>query len=80
MEAVVLQAVPGQPLGRRCCARAAERTRCAEADVVEENYEHVWRVVRGPKWLDRRERRLGILGVQRELPLVWPVGDRQDVT
>ena len=41
VEAVVLQAVPGQPLGRRRRARPAERARRGEADVVEQDDEHV---------------------------------------
>ena len=80
VEAVVLQAVPCQPLGRRCRARPAERTRSGEADVVEQDDEHVWRAGRGQQRLDRGERRLRILGIQRELSLVRPVRDRQDVT
>ena len=80
VEAVVLQAVPCQPLGRRCRARPAERTRGGEADVVEQDDQHVRRAGRGPQRLDRRELRLGILRVQRELSLVRPVRDRQDVT
>ena len=80
VEAVVLQAVPCQPLGRRCRARPAERTRSGEADVVEQDDEHVRRAGRWPQRLDRWERRLRILRVQRELPLVRPVRDRQDVT
>jgi hypothetical protein len=41
------EAVPCQPLGRRCRARPAERTRSGEADVVEQNDEHVWRAGSG---------------------------------
>ena len=47
VEAVVLQAVPGQPLGRRRRARPAERARGGEADVVEQDDEHVRRARRG---------------------------------
>ncbi len=43
VEAVVLQAVPGQPLSRRRRARPAERARGGEADVVEQDDKHVGR-------------------------------------
>src|SRR4029077_8446454 len=32
---------------------AAERARRAEADIVEQNYDHVGRTFRRPEWLDR---------------------------
>jgi len=79
VEAVELEAVLRQPLGDRSVDRAAERARGREPDVVEQDDEHVRRAGRGPQRLDRRERRLRILGVQRELALVWPIRDRQNV-
>ena len=69
-----------QALGRWCRARPAERTRGGEADIVEQNDEDVRCTGRGEKRLDRRERRLRILGVQRQLSLVRPGRNRQDVT
>ena len=53
VEAVVLQAVPGQPLSRRRRARPAERARRGEADVVEQDDKHVRRARRWPQRLDR---------------------------
>ena len=79
VEAVVLQAVPGQPLSRRRRARPAERARGGEADVVEQDDEHVGRARRWPQRLDRRERRVRVLGVEGQLSLERPVRDRQDV-
>ena len=51
-----------------------------EADVVEQNDEHVRCAGRRPQRLDRRERRLRILGVQGELSLVRPVRDRKHIS
>ena len=68
VEAVVLQTLPGQPLGRRRRARPTERARRGEADVVEQDDEHVRRAGRRPQRLDRRERRLRILRVERKRP------------
>ena len=69
VEAVVLQAVPGQPLSRRRRARPAEGARRGEADVVEQDDKHVRRAGRRPQRLDRRERRVRVLGVVREASL-----------
>ena len=48
VEAVVLEAVGGEPLGNRCVDRAAEGARRGEADVVEQDHEHVWRALGRP--------------------------------
>ena len=60
----------GQPLGGRRLARPAERARRAEADVVEQDDQHVRRARRRPQRLDRRERRVGILRVLVDRPVV----------
>src|SRR6478672_13763894 len=79
VEAAVLQAVPGQPLGGRRRAWAAERARGGEADVVEQDDEHVGGARRRPQRLDRRERRVRVLGIEGQLAFVRLVRDRQDV-
>ncbi len=66
VEAVVLQTLSGQPLGRRRRARPAERARRGEADVVEQDDKHVRRSGRRPQRLDRRERRVRVLRVERK--------------
>src|SRR4029453_18277261 len=80
MEAVVLQAVRGQPLGGRSRTRAPEGARRRKAHVVEQNDEHVRRARRWVQRLNRRKRRRGILGVERGIALVRAIRYRQDVT
>ena len=63
VEAVVLQPGRSQALRRRRRARPAERTRRAKADVVEQHHDYVRRPRRRPQRLDRRKRRIRILGV-----------------
>jgi hypothetical protein len=79
VEAVVLQAVPGQPLSRRRRARSAERARSGKADVVEQDDKHVGRASRWLQRLDRRERRVWVLGVVWERSFERRVLNRQDV-
>ena len=67
-----------QPLGRRRVARAAEGARRGEADVVEQDDEHVRRAGRRAQSLDRREAGVRILGVVRRQADVRLIGDRQD--
>ena len=57
------QAAVGQALGVGRVARAAEDARRPEPGVVDHHHHHVGRTGRWPQGLDRRERRLGILGV-----------------
>ena len=64
VEAVELQAAGGEPLRVRRRARPAERARRAEPDVVEQDDQHVRRPRRRPQLLDRRERRVRVLGVE----------------
>ena len=80
VEAVVLQPGGSQALRRRRRARTAERARGAEADVVEQHHDDVRRPRRRPQRLDRRKRRIRILGVIRDQPVERPVGDRQHLT
>ena len=79
VEAVVLQAAPCQPLGRRHRARPAERARRGEADIVEQDDEHIGGAGRGKQRLDRGKRRVRVLGVEGKRSLERPVRDRQDV-
>ena len=65
VEAVESEAVPGQALGRGRVARAAEGARGGEADVVEQDDQHVRGPRRRPQRLDRREVR--VAGVQRRV-------------
>src|SRR5262245_55144581 len=80
MEARVLQAVGGQLLERRRLARAAERAGCAEADVVDQDHQHVRCAGWWSKWHDRRDPCLRLSGVVRRHADVWPVRDRQDLS
>ena len=80
VEAVVLQAVPGQPLSRRRRARPAERARRGEADVVEQDDKHVGRARRWLQRLDRWKLRLRVLRVQGQRPAVRPVRDRKHIS
>ena len=77
VEAVELQAARREPLRVRRRARPAERARRAEPDVVDQDDQHVRRARRRPQLLDRRERRVRILGVVRHQPGARQVRDRQ---
>ena len=79
VEAVVLQAVRGQALGRWRRARPAEGAGGSEPYVVEQHDEHVRRALGRPEWLDRRERGVGVLRVVSYQACVRPVRDRQDL-
>ncbi len=77
VEAVVLEPVGGEALGRGCRARPAERARRREADIVEEDDEHVRSTGGRPKRLDRRKRRCRILRVEHGRRLTRRIGDRE---
>ena len=77
VEAVVTQPTGGQPFSRRHPARPPERGRRAETDVVEQDDHHVRRPLGRQQRLDRRERRVRVLGVIGRQPRRRPVGDRQ---
>ena len=59
--------------------RPAERARRGEADVVEQDDKHVGRARRWPQRLDRRERRVWVLGVEWERSFERLVRDRQNI-
>ena len=77
VEPVVPQPTGRQPFRRRHPARPPERGRRAEPDVVEQDDQHVGCPFRWQQRLDRRERRVGVLGVIGRQPGRRPVGDRQ---
>ena len=77
VEAIELQAPGRETLRVRRRARTAERARGAEADVVDEDHEHVRRPGRRTQLLDRRERRVRILGVIGHQPGPRHVRDRE---
>src|SRR5262245_46679371 len=79
METGELEAARGQPLGRRCRARPAKRARRAEADIIEQDNEHVGRPSRRKQRLNRREPRRWILRVKWKRSPERPVRDRQVV-
>ena len=76
VEAVVLETRRGEAFGGRGRARAAEGGRGGEADVVDQDDQHVRCAGRRPERLDRRERGRGILRVVRDEPRVRAIGDR----
>ena len=80
VEAIELQAAGRETLRVRRRARPAERARRAEARVVDEDDQHVRRARRRPQLLDRRERRVRILGVIGHQPGRAAIGDRQHLT
>ena len=80
MEAIELQATRRQALRVRGCARPPERARRTEPDIVEQDHQHVRRPLRRPQRLDRRERRIRILGVIRHQPGWRDIRDRQHLT
>ena len=63
VEAVEAQPALRQPFGRRRTARSAERAAGTEADVVEEDDQHVRCISRRPQRLDRWVGGLRVLGV-----------------
>ena len=77
VEAPVAQPARGQAVGRRRGHRTAEGAGGTEADVVEQDDQHVGRAGRRAQRHDRRERRVGVLGVVGDEPAVGPVGDGQ---
>ena len=79
VEAVVLEAVRGEPLRDRRVDGASEGARRGEADVVEQHDEDVRRTLGRAQRLDRRERGRRVLRVVRGQPDRRPVGNRQDV-
>ena len=64
VEAVVLETVRRETLGNGCRHGPPNALEAREADVVDQDDEHVRRSVRRSQRLDRRERRLRILRVQ----------------
>ena len=76
VEAVVFQSACGEPLGGRRRTRPAERARSGEADVVEQDDEHVRCTRRRTQRLDRREARVGVLGVERRRARERAIRDR----
>ena len=77
VKARVLQPLRREPLEVRRPARAAERTRGAEADVVDQHHQDVRGALRRPQRHDRRIRRVRVLGVIRRQPGRRDVGNRQ---
>ena len=65
VEAGELQACRRKPVSVRCRARTAERARRPEADVVQQDDQHVRRTLRWTQLLDRRERRVRVPRVVR---------------
>ena len=63
MEAIELQAVVCQPLGRRGVDGTAKGAARAKSDIVKQDDQHVWRAFRGSYIPDRRELGFRILGV-----------------
>ncbi len=79
VEAVVLQAVRGEPLGVRRVDRSAEGARGAEAGVVDQDDQHIRCTLGRPQRCDRRELRGGVFRVVRRQPDRCHIRDRQDV-
>ncbi len=75
-----LEPFPGETLGRRRLARAAERARGAEAGVVDQHDQDVRRTRRRSQRRDRRELRVRILRVLVDRSLVGAVGNRERFT
>ncbi len=78
MKAVVLEAMGGQPLGRRRVDGAAKCAGRGEAGVVDQHDQDVGRAGRRPQRLNGRELRLRILSVVLDQPGIGAVRDRQD--
>ena len=77
VEAVEPEAAGGEALRRGRPARPTEGARCTEADVVDQDDEDVRRSLRWEQRLDRRVRRIRILGVVGHQARGRPVGDGQ---
>ena len=77
VETVVPKPIAREPLGRRRRGRPTKHARGGEAGIIEQHDQDVRSVRRWPQGLDRRELRLRILRIERHLPFVWPIGDRQ---
>jgi hypothetical protein len=80
MEAVVLETLSSETLGRRSCARTAKRTRSSEANVIEQDDKNVRRSVGRLQRLDRRELCLRVLRVEGQGPVVRPVRNRKNIS
>ena len=76
VEPVVGEPVGGQTLGGRRRARTTERVHRREPRVVEQDQQHVGCALWRPQWLDRRELRIGVLGVERHEPRERAIRDR----
>ena len=77
VEARVLEAAVREPLGRRRVARPAERARGAEADVVNQEDEHVGRARRRAQRRDGRILGVRVLGVVGRDADRLAIGNRQ---
>src|SRR5437016_2963395 len=76
MKVVIAQAVGGQLIQRRHLARSTKRTRLAEADVVEQNNDHVRR---SPWGFDLKTwRRFGVPRVKLRNGWRLRLGNRQN--
>ena len=78
VEAVVGEAVCGQAVGGRRRAGPPESVHRRVARVIQQNQKHIWRALRWPQWLNRREFRVRILGVKHDRPREWAIRDGQD--
>ena len=72
-----LQPAGGQLLGDRRATRTTERARRPEPDIIEQDHQHVRRARWRSQRLDRRIRRLRILGIKRQQPDLTPIRNRQ---
>ncbi len=77
VEAGELQALGGQPVEGRRLARPAEAARRTEADVIDQDHEHVGRAVGRRQPADRGELGVGRRGVVGDRPGVGQIRDRQ---
>jgi hypothetical protein len=75
VEAVVLQAIAGQPFRGGHLAGAAKGAGGAKAHVVEENGDHVGRALRRAEHLRLGKDGLRVLGVELDQALILPIGD-----
>jgi hypothetical protein len=80
VEAGVLEATGGEALRGRRVARATERARRPEPDIVEQDDQHVRCTGRRAHRSDRRDPRVRILRVVQDVPRIPAIGDRQDLT
>ena len=70
VEAGIAQPFPGEPLGGGSLARSAKSAGGAEANIVEQDDQHVGRPSRGPQRGDGWEPGVGVLGVIDHQPWV----------